>query len=146
MYLVRKLIQFLLNTKPTKSAQSFLDNKGRKIWYFWDGDPINDFFVYHRGRLTGRMQFFCERDVIELGDIVIFERYQQYRNSGIGTMMFNLLVDFAREYNFIKIEGWIQPESIDKLEKLVKFYRSLGCEINGNWFVYWVEKHSHKRN
>ena len=142
MYFVRKLIRFFLNTKPTKTAHSFLDKKGRKIWYFWDGDPINDFFIYHRGRLAGRMQIIYKGDVLELGDIVIFERYQQYRNSGIGTMMFILLADFAREHNFIKIEGWMQPESIDEWPKLLKFYHSLGCEINGKYFVYWVEKHS----
>lgn len=142
MYAIRKLIRFLLNIKPTKTAQSFLDNKGRKIWYFWDGDPINDLVVYHRGKLIGRMQFICKGDVLELGDIVISKHYQQYRNSGIGTKMFNLLIDFARKNNYFKIEGWMQPESIDEWPKLLKFYHSLGCEINGKYFVYWVEKRS----
>ena len=66
------------------------------------------------------MQIIFKGDVLELGDIVIFEGYQQYRNSGIGTMMFILLADFAREHNFIKIEGWMQPESIDEWPKLLK--------------------------
>ena len=138
MCLFHKLIQFLFNTKPIKTAQFFLDNKGRKIWYFWDGYPTNNFYLHHRGKWIGGMQIIHDGNVLELCNIVIYKCYPQYRKSGIGKRSFSLLIDFAEEFGFLKIKGRIEPESIELLPDLLRFYRSLGCEIIGNWFIYWV--------
>jgi GNAT superfamily N-acetyltransferase len=136
--LFRRLKRRLFNTKPTENSRFFLDNKARKIWYFWDGDPINDLCLSHRGRWIGRMQFIWRDDILELGDIVIFEHYPQYRNSGIGTWMFRNLVEVAREHKISRIVGRMQPESIDLWPKLRNFYMIQGCEFDGNWFIYLV--------
>lgn len=138
MYLIRKLFWFLCNPKPTKTAQFFLDNQGRKIWYFWGDDPINALFLRHRGRWIGKMQFIFQENALELGDIEVFERYPQYRNSGIGTQMFRLLVAYAKEHNISRIEGFMKPETKEMWPKLFEFYRSLGCTIVGGHFFYTV--------
>lgn len=84
------------------------------------------------------MQFIWRDDILELGDIVVFERYPQYRNSGIGTWMFQNLVEVAREYKISRIVGRMQPDSIDQWPKLRNFYMLQGCEFDGNWFMKWV--------
>ena len=84
------------------------------------------------------MQFISQENALELGDIEVFERYPQYRNSGIGTQMFRLLVAYAKEHDATMIEGLIKSETQEMWPKLFGFYRSLGCEIEGSHFFYAV--------
>ena len=84
------------------------------------------------------MQFISQKNALELRDIEVFERYPQYRNSGIGTQMFRLLVAYAKEHNIPRIEGFMKPETKEMWPKLSGFYRSLGCTIVGSHFFYTV--------
>ena len=84
------------------------------------------------------MQFIFQENALELGDIEVFERYPQYRNSGIGTQMFRLLVAYAKEHNISQIDGFMKPETKEMWPKLLGFYRSLGCTIVGSHFFYTV--------
>jgi GNAT superfamily N-acetyltransferase len=86
------------------------------------------------------MQIIFQGNTLELGDIEIFERYPLYRNSGIGTQMFRLLVAYAKEHNISRINGFMKPETKEMWPKLFGFYRSLGCEIQGKQFFYSVSQ------
>lgn len=115
-----------------------MDKKDRKIWYCFHGDGIRYLTIYHRGRNLGNCKFLLEEDVLFLGDIFISERFPQYRNSGIGTKMFLLLIDYASEHNISRIEGHMQPEQKYLWPKLLKFYHSLGCTLDGGNFIYYL--------
>lgn len=138
MYIFRRLYFLIFNPSPAKGSLSSLDKKERKIWYLFNGDGIFYLTAFHRGRNLGHCIFTIKDNVLTLGDIFISERYPKYRNSGIGTKMFQLLIDYGRKNNISRIEGDIQPEQSSLWPKLFKFYHSLGCTIDGRDFTYYL--------
>jgi RimJ/RimL family protein N-acetyltransferase len=140
LLLLRRLIFLIFNPKPGKNFQSFVDDKDRKIWFCLHGDCIQYLTVIHKGKILGDCKFFIEDSVLTLGDIFISEQFPEYRNSGIGTTMFRLLVDYARDQKYSRIEGWMQPEHSYLWPKLIGFYQSLGCTIEGNQFYYTISQ------
>ncbi|MBI9050786.1 MAG: GNAT family N-acetyltransferase [Anaerolineaceae bacterium] len=113
------------------------DNKGRKLWCHWVGDPVDDLVLLNHGNHIARMQIIWEENCITLCDI--FVAHPRFRNSGIGKWMFIHLIDLAKQKNISRIVGRMQPETKDKWPELIKFYTKLGCEIDGNHFLYYIE-------
>ncbi|KAA3642044.1 MAG: hypothetical protein DWQ07_25965 [Chloroflexi bacterium] len=133
---VIRAIDFFLNREPFVDAPYFEDDFGRKIWYFADGEPIDDIQVYYRSKRIGRMRLRWEEEYLELADIVIFQTNKKFRGAGIGSMMFQIGVDLGRMHNSHAFVGRMQSETKDDWDRLVRFYKKQGCEINKNIFVY----------
>jgi len=115
----------------------FFDSKERKIWYEIEVESLSQLYLFYKGDCIGKMLFVLEDDCIELCDIVIFDDFPQFRNSGIGSWMFNKLKEIALTNNYKIITGKIVAENTESWQKLVSFYTDQGCEIEDGWFTYW---------
>ena len=136
---MRKLFRALFNLPPFRGIPYLLAEDGQKIWYYCEGQPIDDIRFFYRGKWIGRVQLTWHSDYLEISDIVIYKN--KYRKIGIGSQMFALVKEIALNHQMPRISGRMQAETTDDWARLVNFYKKQGCHIEANcFFLDLVEK------
>ena len=143
MGVIQKLKKKIFNDYSSFGLDYFFDSKERKIWYEIEVESLSQLYLFYKGDCIGKMLFVLEDDYyIELCDIVIFDDYPQFRNSGIGSWMFNKLKEIAINQNLKGIKGKMVPENSEDWQELVKFYKKQGCLVEDGWFEYWFDNNN----
>lgn len=84
----------------------------------------------YRGKWIGVVEFFWEEDrKLALDDIIIFERYNSFRQHGLGKKMMQCFIRRAKDDGADCIWGFIQPHEGSTQEFLVRWYQMLGFQV-----------------
>ena len=106
-----------------------------------DSDIILYIKVIDNDKQISRMDIIKHNDenCLYIGDILRFSK-NKYYNKGIGTMMMNELIDYAKMNNYHEIRGELSTVDNEHKDRLHHFYRKFGFEIintnNRNDCVY----------
>jgi hypothetical protein len=136
MGIIQNILKNIFNDFSSFGFKFFFDKNSRKIWYSFSEDSSSPLYLFYKGKCIGKMLFSLKDDYIELCDIIVFDGYLQFRNSGIGSWMFGKLKEIAISHNLKSIKGKMVPENLEDWQELVKFYKKQGCLVEDGWFEF----------
>ncbi len=124
------ILQRWFNVPPWRDAEFIIDNRGEKFWFSWS-DGYEDYAklrLYHRGLPAGHVNLIEEEGQgrIILADICLSARY---RKRGLGKQVMKMIIQWAKQSGFQRIQGGIVPREDMSLAYLQEWYIRQGFKV-----------------
>jgi GNAT superfamily N-acetyltransferase len=120
------------NVSPYKDAKYIQDIYGEKFWLSWFGrnEGITKLRIRYYGMPAGHAHVTeDDAQTLCLADLCLVRRHQR---SGLGKVMLQLIIEWARERGYNEIYGHIVPREEVTFEYLREWYKRQGFHVEGN--------------
>lgn len=130
---IKKIAKYeKLSNKVTGSEELLekwlFDKKAAEVIFIETDNKVVGYALYFYNFST-----FLTKPGLYLEDIFILE---EYRNKGYGKMIFNYLINKAKEEGLGRME-WVV---LDWNEPSINFYESLGANAQDEWIIYRLDE------